>query len=44
VDVDCPLVGYSTIIIQTTGEGKIDAHGFTKSEVIEMKKMILEKI
>jgi len=44
VDVDCPLVGFSTIIIQTTGEGKIDAHGFTKSEVIEMKKMILEKI
>ena len=44
VDVDCPLVGFSTIIIQTTGEGKIDAHGFTKNEVIEMKKMILEKI
>ncbi len=44
VDVDCPLVGYSTIMIQTTGEGKIAAHGFTKSEVVEMKKMILEKI
>ena len=44
VDVECPLVGFSTIIIQTTGEGKIEAHGFTKSEVVEMKKMILEKI
>ncbi|MCW3093733.1 MAG: hypothetical protein JWP81_4802 [Ferruginibacter sp.] len=44
VDVDCPLVGFSTIIIQTTGEGKIDAHGFTKSEVMEMKKLVLEKI
>ncbi|MEO6730210.1 MAG: PH domain-containing protein [Ferruginibacter sp.] len=44
VDVDCPMVGFSTIIIQTTGEGKINAHGFTKSEVIEMKKLILENI
>jgi uncharacterized membrane protein YdbT with pleckstrin-like domain len=44
VDVDSPLIGYSTIIIQTTGEGKIMAHGFTKSEVVEMKKLILEKI
>ncbi len=44
VDVDCPLVGFSTIMIQTTGEGKIDAHGFTKNEVKEMKKMILENI
>jgi len=44
VDVDCPFVGYSTIMIQTTGEGQITAHGFTKDEVIEMKKIILEKI
>lgn len=44
VDVDCPLVGFSTIIIQTTGEGKINAHGFTKNEVNEMKKLILENI
>ena len=44
VDVDCPLIGFSTIMIQTTGEGKIDAHGFTKSEVTEMKDLILEKI
>lgn len=44
VDTDCPLVGFSTIIVQTTGEGKIDAHGFTKSEVTEMKRLIFEKI
>lgn len=44
VDVDCPLVGFSTIIIETTGEGEIYAHGFTKSEVKEMKDMILGKM
>jgi uncharacterized membrane protein YdbT with pleckstrin-like domain len=44
VDVDCPFIGYSTIMIQTTGEGQITAHGFTKAEVGEMKKIILEKI
>jgi len=44
VDIDCPFVGYSTIIIETTGEGRINAHGFTKDEVIRMKKIILEKI
>ena len=44
VDMESPLVGYSTIIIDTTGEGNIRAHGFTKAEVIRMKAMILEKI
>ena len=44
VDIDCPMVGYSTIIINTTGEGDIRAHGFTKEEVTRMKAMILEKI
>lgn len=44
VEVDCPLVGYSSITISTTGEGNIVAHGFTKREVKEMKEMILEKI
>ena len=44
VDTDCPLVGFSTIIIQTSGDGKIEAHGFTKSEVTEMKKLILKNI
>lgn len=44
VNIDCPLVGYSSIIIDTTGEGNIRAHGFTKAEVMRMKAMILEKI
>lgn len=44
VEVDCPLVGYSTIIIHATGQGKIDALGFTKTEVNQMRKIILEKI
>ena len=44
VDIDCPLVGYSTIIINTTGEGNIRANGFKKEEVMRMKTMILEKI
>jgi len=44
VDIDCPFIGYSTIIIETTGEGEIRAHGFTKDELKRMKKIILEKI
>jgi len=41
VDIECPMIGYSTITISTTGEGNIVAHGFTKSEVKEMKETIL---
>lgn len=44
VDVDIPLVGYSTIIIHSNGFGEISAHGFTKAEVTEMKGLIFEKI
>lgn len=44
VDIDSPMVGYSSIIINTTGEGNIRAHGFTKAEVVRMKAMILEKM
>lgn len=44
VDIECPLLGYSTILIDTTGEGNILAHGFTKAEVTRMKTLILEKI
>ncbi len=44
VNVNTPFVGYSDIIIETTGEGKIEVHGFSKAEVIEMKQLILEKI
>lgn len=44
VDIDCPLVGYSTIIIETTGEGNIQAHGFLKNEVKRMRELILANI
>ena len=44
VDIDCPFIGYSTISIETTGEGKILVHGFTKKEVTEMKELILKKM
>ena len=44
VDTDCPFIGFSTIIIETTGEGRIKAHGFKKNQVLEMKDMILKRI
>lgn len=44
VDIETPLIGYSTIIIETTGEAAIKAHGFTKAEVTEMKTLLLSKI
>ena len=44
VDINCPLIGYSTISIETTGEGSIKAHGFTKREVSRIKELILAKI
>lgn len=44
VNIDSPMIGYSAIIIETTGEGKIRVNGFTKSEVQEMKEIILQKI
>lgn len=44
VDIICPFIGFSTITIETTGEGSIKAHGFRKNEVIKMKDLILAKI
>jgi len=44
VDIESPMIGYSTIYIETTGDGKITAHGFTKAEVTEMKEMILSRM
>ena len=44
VDIESPMIGFSTIYIETTGEGKISAHGFTKAEVKKMKEMILSKM
>lgn len=44
VNIDCPFVGYSKVIIETTGEGAIIAHGFLKSDVIKIKEEILNRI
>jgi uncharacterized membrane protein YdbT with pleckstrin-like domain len=44
VNTVCPFIGYSTIIIETTGEGSITAHGFLGSEVRRMKEVILSKM
>ena len=44
VDIETPFIGYSTIIIETTGEAAIKAHGFTKAAVTEMKTFLLSKI
>ena len=44
VNIECPVVGYSTIHIQTTGEGMITVHGFLRREVEEMKRTLLGRI
>jgi hypothetical protein len=44
VDIKSPFIGFSTIVIETTGEGRIGAHGFKRSEVKRMKELILERI
>lgn len=44
VNVDCPMIGFSTIKIETTGNDSLTINGFTKDEVTEMKKTILTKI
>jgi uncharacterized membrane protein YdbT with pleckstrin-like domain len=44
VNIDCPFIGYSSITIETTGEGSVLAQGFFKSEVTKMKELILSKI
>ncbi|MFN8134161.1 MAG: PH domain-containing protein [Bacteroidales bacterium] len=44
VDITCPFIGYSSIVISTTGEGDIRAHGFRKNQVIRMKNLILARI
>jgi hypothetical protein len=43
VNIDAPVIGYSTITFVVGGE-KIVGHGFTKSEVKEIKQICSEKI
>jgi uncharacterized membrane protein YdbT with pleckstrin-like domain len=44
VNIDSPLIGFSTITIETTGNDSLTINGFTKDEVREMKQTILGKI
>jgi len=44
VNIDSPLIGFSTITIETTGNDSLTINGFTKDEVREMKQTILNKI
>ena len=44
VNVDCPMIGFSTIKIETTGNDSLTIVGFTKDEVNEMKQTILSQI
>lgn len=43
VNIDTPMIGYSTITFIVGGE-KIIAHGFTKSEAEEIKEICSDKI
>lgn len=43
VNIDTPMIGYSTITFVVGGE-KIAGHGFTKSEVKEIKQICSEKL
>ena len=44
VDINCPFAGFSTISIETTGDGKITSHGFSAQKAKSMKELILDKI
>jgi hypothetical protein len=44
VSINCPFFGFSSINIETTGEGEISLDGFYKGEVLEMKEIILSRI
>lgn len=44
VNIDSPLIGFSTITIETTGNDSLTINGFTKDEVRELKQTILGRI
>jgi uncharacterized membrane protein YdbT with pleckstrin-like domain len=44
VNISTPLIGFSSITIETTGNDTLNINGFTKDEVREMKQTILGKI
>mgnify|MGYP002392740943 CR=1 FL=1 len=45
VNIDCPMIGFSSIIISTTTQDReIKSNGFLKKEVKEMREIILNQI
>jgi hypothetical protein len=42
VDIETPMVGFSTIKISSVGIDVIVASGFTKADVLEMRRLILK--
>jgi len=44
VDIDTPLIGFSSITISTTGEDEFRLNGFTAAEVKEMKEILIQKM
>jgi membrane protein YdbS with pleckstrin-like domain len=43
VNIECPLVGFSSITIETTGSEEFTVGGFYAEEVKEMKRIILNR-
>ena len=43
VEIECPVFGFSSIIIETINIGMIKASGFSKYNVKRMKDLILAK-
>ena len=41
IEVDSPMVGFATLRLFTTGS-KVEVHGFTKSDIKEIRKVIDE--
>jgi hypothetical protein len=44
VEIICPIIGYSTIIIQTTGQESLEVHGFLARQVRKMRELILTAV
>ncbi len=44
VDIKCPMVGFSSILIKTISEGFIFSNGFTKPEVQKMRDLIMGQL
>lgn len=44
VSISTPMIGFSSITIETNGESLVLIHGFYKIEVEKMSKLILNKM